>query len=116
MIRTNRIVLQHRQGTVGTWADQRLVVAGHGHGDEAYGDGAGLDYMEVSIPFSSNLHPSDVLCSSLRWYRGIVVHGRKMQVVSRSMFIRAGLSIVTESGLQCRRVDLLFLTPENLVS
>lgn len=41
--RTNRIVLQHRQRTMRAWADQGLVVAGHGHGDEAHGYGAGLD-------------------------------------------------------------------------
>lgn len=47
--RTNWIVFQHAQRTVGTWADQRLVVAGHGHGDEAHGNGAGLDCEESFV-------------------------------------------------------------------
>lgn len=119
VFRTNRIVLQHRQRTVGTWADQRLVVAGHGHGDEAHGDGAGLDYMEGqhSIPPLFCIH---LMCCvrALRWYRGIVVDGRQMEiVVPRSKFIRAGVSIVAEVyGLQCRRFHLLFVTPANLVA
>lgn len=39
---TNGIVLEHAQRSVLTGAHKGLVIAGHGHGDEAHRDGAGL--------------------------------------------------------------------------
>jgi hypothetical protein len=47
---TNRIILEHTQGSVLTRAHQSLVVAGQCHGDEAHGDGAGLCCFGVSHP------------------------------------------------------------------
>ncbi len=40
--RTNRIIFQHAQGAMRARADQGLVVARHGHGDETDGYGSGF--------------------------------------------------------------------------
>ena len=39
---TNRIVLEHAERTGIARSDESLVVARHGHGEEAHGDGAGF--------------------------------------------------------------------------
>lgn len=37
------VVLEHAERAVRTGTDHRAIEAGHGHGDEAHGDGARLD-------------------------------------------------------------------------
>ena len=39
------VVLEHAERTVRTGTDHRAIETGHGHGDEAHGDGARLDCM-----------------------------------------------------------------------
>jgi hypothetical protein len=49
--RTNGVVFQHAQRPVRSRPDERLVVACHGHGDEADGYGAGFRCL-----FSISIH------------------------------------------------------------
>lgn len=46
---TDGIVLHHAEWAVGARPAQGAVVAGHGHGEEAHGYGAGFDWVEESL-------------------------------------------------------------------
>lgn len=51
--RTNWVVFQHREWTMGSRAGEGLVVSRQGHGDEAHGDGARLGCSGWSVAVQS---------------------------------------------------------------
>jgi hypothetical protein len=60
--RTDGIIFEHAQWAMGSWSHEGLVVAGHGHGDQPDGDGAGLCYGQVSkqVQISTDLSVGSV--------------------------------------------------------
>lgn len=62
---TNRVVFQHAHGQRGTGPGEGVEVTGHGHGDQAHVDDAGLDCFVVRIvSIWLSFHCSPCACCS----------------------------------------------------